>query len=163
MWFLIVVLLVTTILFGVEIEQKEVKNPYNFLRMATYFLFYVMVTFEIIKQVWNTSIINKNVILGLISGYISLGLIGFFVCFSIEIAAPNSFQIVPTSFSETLTESLMYFSYITLLTIGYGDILPVAPLAHKAAILIGLMGQFYLVIITAIVVGKYLNQLSNNT
>ena len=52
----------------------------------------------------------------------------------------------------------MYYSYITLLTIGYGDILPVSALAHKAAILIGLMGQIYLVVITAIVVGKYINQ-----
>lgn len=73
---------IKTILFGVEIDQKEVKNPYNFIRRTTY---------------------------------------------------------------------------------GYGDILPVARLAHKAAILIGLMGQFYLVIITAIVVGKNLNQLSNKT
>jgi len=165
MWFLIVLLLITAVLFGADIEKKEIKSPYNFMRMATYFLFYVVVTFEIIKQVWRASFISKNVILGLISGYISLGLIGFFICLSIELADPNSFQMVQSSFSgtEPLTESLMYFSYITLLTIGYGDILPLSALAHKAAILIGLMGQFYLVVITAIVVGKYINQLSNKT
>jgi hypothetical protein len=42
------------------------------------------------------------------------------------------------------------------LTIGYGEIVPATPVAQKAAILTGLMGQFYLVIVTAIVVGKYL-------
>ncbi len=52
----------------------------------------------------------------------------------------------------------MYYSYITLLTIGYGDILPVTTLAQKAAMLIGLSGQIYLVVITAIVVGKYISQ-----
>jgi len=43
------------------------------------------------------------------------------------------------------------------LTIGNGDILPISTLAHKAAILIGLVGQIYLVVITAIVVGKYIH------
>ena len=62
---------------------------------------------------------------------------------------------------EAITEELMYFSYITLTTIGYGDILPITPMARKAAILIGLIGQMYLVVITAIVVGKYINQSSN--
>ncbi len=55
----------------------------------------------------------------------------------------------------------MYFSYITLTTIGYGDILPITILARKASILIGLVGQMYLVVITAIVVGKYIKQSSN--
>ncbi|WP_296314158.1 ion channel [Winogradskyella sp. UBA3174] len=47
---------------------------------------------------------------------------------------------------------------MTLMTIGYGDILPVTPIAQKASIFIGLIGQFYLVILTAIVVSKYINQ-----
>jgi len=50
----------------------------------------------------------------------------------------------------------MYYTYITLMTIGYGDISPATPLAKKAAVFIGLWGQFYLVIITAVVVGKYI-------
>ena len=44
------------------------------------------------------------------------------------------------------------------MTIGYGEITPVTLLAQKATILIGLLGQFYLVIITAIIVGKFLTQ-----
>ena len=53
-------------------------------------------------------------------------------------------------------DSLLYYSYITLLTIGYGEIFPISPVAQKAAILIGLVGQFYFVIITAVVVEKYI-------
>ncbi|NAS32027.1 hypothetical protein GTQ40_13660 [Flavobacteriaceae bacterium R38] len=53
-------------------------------------------------------------------------------------------------------DSLIYYSYITLLTIGYGEIVPVTPVAQKAAILVGLIGQFYIVIITAVVVEKYI-------
>ena len=59
---------------------------------------------------------------------------------------------------NNLIDRLMYFSYIILMTIGYGEIIPLTTLAQKAIILIGLIGQFYLVILTAFVVGKYFSQ-----
>ncbi|WP_282043616.1 ion channel [Winogradskyella flava] len=159
MWFLVALLVNSTILLGSELIDTTNEKLVGPIKMLTYFLFYIVVTIEIIKQVWQANKVNKNVIFGLVSGYISLGLIGFFICLSIEIVYPNSFSGLIESIS--ITENLMYYSYITLLTIGYGDILPVSALAHKAAILIGLMGQIYLVVITAIVVGKYINQLNN--
>ncbi|WP_271782740.1 ion channel [Aquimarina algiphila] len=160
MWFFVMLLVFSVIFFGIEVTKKQDTKFLDFLDMGIYFLFYVVVTFEIIKQIWGTKIINKNVIFGLMSGYISLGLIGFFICISIEMAYPGSFEGLNVTISqpEILTERLMYYSYITLLTIGYGEIVPVSILAQKAAVLIGMMGQFYLVILTAIIVGKYINQ-----
>ncbi|OUS02845.1 hypothetical protein A9Q86_01995 [Flavobacteriales bacterium 33_180_T64] len=160
-WFLIVLLIIVGIVFSTNLIEEKNATVFNFIRMAAYFLFYVVVTYEIIMQVWNAKFVNKNVIFGLISGYIALGLIGFFICLSIEMAHPNSFEGLLAN--APLTDSLMYYSYITLLTIGYGDILPVTSLAQKATILIGLVGQIYLVVITAIVVGKYINQSSHKT
>jgi voltage-gated potassium channel len=63
---------------------------------------------------------------------------------------------------ENMYDNFMYYSYITLLSIGYGDIIPVSVLAQKTSVLIGLFGQMYNVIITAIIVGKYLNQLNSS-
>lgn len=160
MWFFTVLLAVTLFAFGSTLMEKHETQVYDYLQMAAFFLFYIVVTIEIITQVWSIKKVNKNVILGLISGYISLGLLGFFICLSIEMTYPESFQglFLIEAGPEQLTERLLYYSFITLLTIGYGDILPITALAQKAAILIGLMGQFYLVIITAAVVGKYINQ-----
>lgn len=154
MWFLIILVFISIVVFWASLFDIENEVFFNSTRMAIYFLFYVIVSLEIIKQVWTAKIVNKNVIFGLISGYISLGLIGFFICLSIEMIFPNSFQGILAN--SSLAERLMYYSYITLLTIGYGDVLPITPLAQKASILIGLMGQIYLVVITAIVVGKYI-------
>ncbi len=158
MWFLVLLLVISALLLGSNLIETTNDALVGLIEMGTYFLFYVVVTSEIIKQVWQAKKVSKNVIFGLVSGYISLGLIGFFICLSIEMAYPNSFSGLIEGIS--ITENLMYYSYITLLTIGYGDILPISALAHKAAILIGLMGQIYLVVITAIVVGKYINQSS---
>ena len=162
-YIVLVFLAISIVMASVGIINSKVENQFDYLKLGTYFLFYGLVTIEIIKQVSKAKIVGKNVILGLISGYISLGLLAFFLCVSIEIMHPNSFSGIGINpgVNEDVMEQIMYYSYITLMTIGYGDILPLTPIAQKTAIFIGLIGQFYLVILTAIVVGKYINQESN--
>ncbi len=128
------------------------------IRLFSLYLFYVILLLELVWQVWRAKKVGKNVIYGLISGYISLGLVVFFVCLSIETYHPGSFHGLRSQIGKPDGSGLLYYSYITLMTIGYGDIIPSTALARKAAIFIGLVGQFYLVILTAIIVGKYINQ-----
>ena len=163
---LVIFLAISTIFVAFTFFDSTLNENYNYIKLASYFIFYGFVTIEIVKQVWNAKDVGKNVILGLISGYISLGLLSFFLCLTVEIIYPNSFSGITTHAinigPSEMSDSLMYYSYITLMTIGYGDILPTTPIAQKAAIFIGLIGQFYLVVLTAIVVGKYINQSSKN-
>ncbi len=161
-WIFIFLFVGLSIVLGVSILQSKEINSYIFTRLGFYFLFYVIVTVEIIKQVWNASNVNKNVIIGLMSGYIALGLLAFFLFVTIELYAPNSFGgiLLDSSSFDAKVDSLLYYAYITLLTIGYGEIIPVTPIAQKASILAGLMGQFYIVIITAVVVEKYIKHSS---
>lgn len=154
--FLFFILALSLFVFIANAVESESSLTLDFVKLGAYFTFYSVVTVEIIKQVWKAKIVGKNVILGLISGYISLGLLAFFMCLTIDIVFPNSFSGIDPNVDRT--EQLMYYAYITLMTIGYGDILPVRPMAQKAAVFIGLIGQFYLVILTATVVGKYINQ-----
>lgn len=141
--------------------MTDVENMHiDLLRFGFYFLFYVVITYEIIKQIWFIKEVSKDLIIGVVSGYMTLGLVGYFIFMAVEMAQPGSFD--SSLFTDTFTiaeksDSLLYYSYITLMTIGYGEIVPVTTVAQKAAILLGLCGQFYLVIITAVVVGKYLN------
>jgi len=160
MIFLIILLIIASVDFGSEIMEIAKNDLLRFVKLSVYFLFYIVVTYEIIKQVWISETVNIQIIYGVISGYISLGLIAYFICMSIEMFYPGSFHGISASNEnpEILSDSIMYYSYITMLTIGYGDISPVTQIAQKTSILIGLMGQFYLVIITAIIVGKYISQ-----
>ena len=162
MWFLVALLVIVGVIYGITKTSSDSQKSISIIQMGAYFLFYLIITRELIYQVWKAKKVNRKVILGLISGYVSLGLIGFFICLSIEISYPGSFtNLMVVGQTQDISERLMYFSYITLLTIGYGDIHPITVLAQKASILIGLMGQFYLVILTALIVGKYLNQKMN--
>lgn len=158
--FLLVLLCIIIFLFYRTQISKNKDISYEFIRLATYFIFYVLVTLEIIKQVWKSKVVTKNVIIGLMSGYICLGLVSFFMFSTIEINNPGSFNGIYLSASGSIQkDSLLYFSYITLLTIGYGDISPITMVAQKATILTGLLGQFYMVILTATIVGKYISQI----
>lgn len=159
MWFLIVLFTISLIVFGSDMLKKDTGFEENFLiRLAVYFIFYVLVTYQIILQIWKAKKVNNTVVIGLMCGYISLGFLAFFLFTTIELLEPGSFvgaQIDSQNVVMRL-DSIMYYAYITLMTIGYGEIVPATSVAQKAAILTGLIGQFYLVIITAIVVGKYL-------
>ncbi|GGG59619.1 ion channel [Bizionia arctica] len=137
--------------------DNSISNTTDYIKVSIYFVFYTLITFEIIRQVWRSKEVTKSVIFGLMSGYVCIGLLGFFVFFSIELASPNSFYGLTkgATIAENI-DSLMYFSYITLMTIGYGDITPISNVAQKATMLFAMMGQFYLVIVTAVVVEKYI-------
>jgi hypothetical protein len=159
-WLIILLLPYLSISHIIYESDSQLLKTLNYFKLVFLFIFHITVTFNIIKQIWRVKDVNKNVISGLVSGYISLGLVGFFICISIEAAHPGSFSGIYTWDTDpsVLTDRLMYFSYITLLTIGYGDIIPATHLAQKATILIGLFGQFYMVIITAVVLEKYIRQ-----
>ncbi len=161
----IVALIGTILTYVIATIYKSEADYFTYVRYSILFLFYCLVTWEIISQVWKSKYVNQTVILGLIGGYICLGLIGFFICYSIEMITPGSFNgIVERAVNPGENrEDLLYFSFITLMSIGYGDIAPVGYVARNAAVFIGLIGQFYTVILTAIVVGKFINQLNTKT
>jgi hypothetical protein len=150
------ILSIVVILFSSYLVRDDIV--FRYIRFAILFSFYCFVTYEIIAQVWQSTEVNRGVILGLMSGYICLGLVGFFTCLAIELAEPGSFNGLPALElnPEANRDSLEYYSFVTLLTIGYGEITPVSKLARNASVLIGLMGQFYLVIVTAVVIEKYI-------
>ncbi len=165
MWFFIVLFTIAAFFFGFDMISRTDNIENLLIRLSIYFLFHIIVTWHIILQVWREKTVDKKVILGLMSGYISLGFLAFFLFMSIDLTHSGAFtgSLLEDPNSKLRFDSILYYAYITLLTVGYGEIVPAIPIAQKAAILVGLIGQFYIVIITGIVVGKYINQTQNNS
>ena len=162
MWFFLVLFSMASFIFGSDMVSRTENTENILFRLSIYFVFHIFVTWNIIGQVWKAKRVTKNVIMGLMSGYISLGFLAFFLFMSIELVHPGSFEgiLMETNDFEVQSDSILYYAYITLLTIGYGEIVPTTAIAQKAAVLVGLIGQFYMVIITAVVVEKYIKHSS---
>jgi hypothetical protein len=56
---------------------------------------------------------------------------------------------------------LLYFSFVTLTTLGFGDILPASVLANRLVIFEATMGRIYMAVIVAMIVGRYMSMQSD--
>ncbi len=105
---------------------------------------------------------NKDVTLGVvvqaISGYLLIGIIG--VLLNGILLAFNENAISISDGSRGFS-ALIYYSFITLTTIGYGEIVPVSVTARSVSIFIGTSGQIYLTVIIAMIVSKYISKKSS--
>ena len=115
---------------------------------------------------WN---VNQHPVLGAICGYLLLGIIWTLLYTAVEMASPGSFRMsaadaVDVTVPRSVRSILGYFSFITLATVGYGDVTPATPLARTLAWLEAVVGQFYLGVLVAGLVGiKVTQALSRRT
>jgi len=119
-------------------------------------IFLLLVGYEIFNHLLNAKVISTQTIIGAFNGYILLGILGFFVFLMVEEFYPGSFRDMSSGPGKY--EDFVYFSFVTITTIGYGDIVPLSNAAKKLSILLGLTGHFYLVVVMAVLIGKYLKK-----
>ena len=101
----------------------------------------------ILVQVFRAGPITAHRIEGAVAVYLLFGLLWGCAYRFVWLAVPGSFVMATGSASDPMV--LYYFSFVTLTTVGYGDILPVAPVARALATLEALVGQLYPAILIA--------------
>jgi hypothetical protein len=95
--------------------------------------------------------VSVRTVVGAITVYVLFGLFFAYVYRSILLFDPDAF----TTGTGTLSPaSMQYFSFVTLTTVGFGDITPVSSGARTLVVLQALLGQIYLVTVVAVVVGN---------
>lgn len=123
-------------------------------------IFICITTASIIKRVVINARVRLETLKGVVCAYFMVA-IGFsFLYFFIDLIDPSSFSFSNLDTSMEVTHShylseLMYFSFVTLLCIGYGDIIAVKDVAQTCAILEGIVGQFYIAILVSRLVAVY--------
>jgi len=112
----------------------------------------------VLSRVFQTGPVTRQRIEGAVAGYLLFGLMWAEVFQFLEALKPGAFQIPSSPAGESDRFSpLLYFSFITLTTLGYGDILPVHPVARSLAMAEALMGQLYPAILIARLVSMELS------
>jgi hypothetical protein len=100
-----------------------------------------------------------DTILGAVVTYL-LAAVAFTLVFEIvELLQPGSFSGLPAEARSHRTElgsSMLYFSFVCITTMGYGDIVPLSDIARPLAVLEGVFGQLYLAVMIARLVGLHI-------
>ena len=118
--------------------------------LALFFL--VLLTALILGQAFREGPTTFHRITGAVAAYLMVGMIWALAYYLITLWVPGAFS-VQGSFGpgqgESLQSHLFYFSFVTLTTIGYGDIVAVHPMARMLVILEGVVGQLFPAILIA--------------
>jgi hypothetical protein len=122
-------------------------------RLIFSFLLFACFCVILIRQLINIKDMSLQFILGPILGFLYLGIIGGVLFEFVHFLDPNSFQLIK-GFSGY---SFYYFSFISMTSVGFGDITPLTTPAQSLTLVMTIIGQFYLVIVIGVFVGKYIN------
>jgi voltage-gated potassium channel Kch len=120
----------------------------------------------ILNHIGREKRMTLDTILGGVSVFLLIGVTFGYVFSTVETVFPGSLlhgdaMLKPTANASGQVErrpEAIYFSFITLTTVGYGDIVPARSLARVLAILEALLGQIFLTTFLAFLVGNYLAQ-----
>ena len=117
-------------------------------------MYFSFLGYEISKQLLESrESINLNLVYGAIVSYLAIGIVGGQMCIILDALVPGSFF---ESYSSEHSYHYYYFSFVTLSTLGYGDIVPTNEPARALSLLIALSGQIYMTIAMAIIIGKFM-------
>ena len=97
--------------------------------------------------------VDRNKIIGAIAIYLLLGLIWSTVYLILLEVSPTAFNGMEHLAWEDNFSRSTYFSYVTLTTLGYGDISPAEPLSRVLVYLEAMVGTFYMAIVIASLIG----------
>ena len=126
---------------------------------------FILITYILFIRLLTASEVTTDIVLGAISVYFLLGLTGGFLYEGIELLFPGAFSLNSAHFTalqvDEIESRLIYYSFMTITTIGYGDIVPIHPVARSFAMLEGIMGQMYIAIIVARLVALQTSTNSN--
>lgn len=141
--------------FITRLNQQYLEQNHSFFFAATYVGYFTLISLRLFRDLRKQKAVGVETISAVFSGFILLGFLASIIFISLDNNLPGAFAGIAEKrdFSEFL-----YFSFITLLTIGYGDIVPSAEISKKIVMFVGLLGHFYTVFVVAIIVGKYINQ-----
>ncbi len=86
--------------------------------------------------------------------YFLLGITGSLLLSLVFILHPEAFN---AGYKLSIPADLIYYSFVTLTSLGYGDITPAIPLTKSISIFLSFSGQIYIAMIISMLIGKYLN------
>ncbi len=133
----------------------------SYLHLLILTLFFIWVTWLAAKQVLFTGPIDGNKIVGAICIYLLIGLVWTLSYLFVAQAIPGAFNGLEQAVWYDNFADVAYYSFVTLTTLGYGDISPVIPIARFLVYMEAIVGVFYMAILVASLIGIRISRLKS--
>ncbi len=134
------------------LEHPAIR-PVAIAAVVVFIAFYVFTLVHVLRYVLRGVQITKDKLFGAVSVYLLMGLAWASVYALVQAVEPGSFASNVADSSDS--PDLIYFSFVTLTTLGYGDITPVTARARSLALLEAVTGVLYLAVLVARLVSAY--------
>lgn len=135
----------------------EILHLY-YVHLILLICFYIWAIWLAATQVLFSGVVDMNKIVGAICIYLLMGLIWALLYMLIAMSIPDAFNGIEQLVWYDNFGDVAYYSYVTLTTLGYGDISPVAPIARFLVYMEAVVGVFYMAILVASLIGVGINE-----
>jgi hypothetical protein len=146
--------------------------------LALWSLFMAWSQVRLVVQLAQEREVNGRVLMGAFAGYLMLGLTAGLLMSVLETVQPGSFTSVHHEGGQLLVHRdmhglraqqvweldfvrLNYFAFVSLTTVGFGDILPVTPVAQISSVSFSVIGPFYLAVVMGVMISRFTIQEAN--
>ena len=152
-WRRFVIAMIVLMLVGNGMREFTSWSAAPLTALTASLFFYCGMAYAASKQVLFSGEIEGNTIIGAIAIYLLMGLIwGVLYLITLEFwhGAFNGIEYKNWNDNFAVTT---YFSYVTMTTLGYGDISPALPVSRVLAFLQAIFGTFYMAVVVASLIG----------
>ena len=134
--------------------RPDLVPPAVFLIAGLLLVAFVVV--NLLRFVWRAPSVNIEVLCASISAYLMLGLMWTMAYWLVDQLTPGAFAFNTNAGKQSMNGfNAFYFSFITLSTVGYGDITPVSRIARWLAAMEAMTGLLYVAILISRLVALY--------
>ena len=153
----------TVTIFLNWIDHFFSNHVLDLLHSFSFFFFNLFIVVFMVRHIAKSKKINITIIINSINGYLLIGILGAVLLAMAEILQKFLYHLDTGAINfagETAQgfHDFLYFSFVTLTTLGYGDVTPVSAFAKSVTLIIAVTGQLYLTILIAMLVGKFLSR-----
>lgn len=127
------------------------------LKLSLFVAFFTFVIVFLFRFIIKSNSVNINVLITSINIYLLAGIVGASLSMAFNSIYPDAYNF-PSYINPPVFVNFLYYSFITMSTVGYGDITPRIPETQTLAYILSISGQLYVAIIIAFLIGKMLMQ-----
>jgi voltage-gated potassium channel len=140
-------------------SSEESVRWWNFATLSLAFVLLSGCIVVVLAYIFRSQRVTLHVVLAAVTVYLLIAFAFatiYNIAFQLDFRSFRFPEWIAVGSAEVLLTEMIYFSLVTLATLGYGDILPSSPFTQMLAVLEAVIGQFFMAVLVAWLVGMFI-------